>query len=71
MIYLYRHQGILPHTDGPFYYPRAAILSLESTAIFYFLPRLDADKIGTESVSVQHHQEEEEDCCSKETNEWR
>jgi hypothetical protein len=38
------HQGILPHTDGPAYYPLTATLSLESCAILHFSPRLLNDE---------------------------
>jgi len=39
-------QGILPHTDGPQYYPRVAILSLGSPCLMRFRPRLAPAKVG-------------------------
>ncbi|CAM9661728.1 unnamed protein product [Discosporangium mesarthrocarpum] len=39
-------QGILAHTDGPYYAPLVATLSLGSDAIMHFSPRVRADEIG-------------------------
>lgn len=36
-------QGIHPHLDGPIYFPRAAILTLGSSCVFDFYPRVDND----------------------------
>ncbi|OLQ11640.1 Alpha-ketoglutarate-dependent dioxygenase alkB-like 6 [Symbiodinium microadriaticum] len=36
-------QGILPHLDGPVYFPRAAIISLGSHCIFDFYPRFEEE----------------------------
>ena len=41
-------QGILHHTDGPSYYPKVAILSLESSCIMTFRKRLESSLIGSE-----------------------
>ncbi|CAE7320961.1 Alkbh6, partial [Symbiodinium necroappetens] len=35
--------GILPHLDGPVYFPRAAIISLGSHCIFDFYPRFEEE----------------------------
>lgn len=40
-------EGILHHTDGPSYYPKVAILSLNSSCIMTFRKRLDSAAIGT------------------------
>ena len=40
-------EGILHHTDGPSYYPKVAILSLNSSCIMTFRKRLDSSAIGT------------------------
>lgn len=45
-------QGIMPHTDGPYYVPRTATLSLESDAIMHFSPRLAAAEIGQPGVKT-------------------
>jgi alkylated DNA repair protein alkB family protein 6 len=42
-------QGIMHHTDGPSYYNRVAILSLESTVILTFKPKLAPAEIGLKS----------------------
>jgi alkylated DNA repair protein alkB homolog 6 len=39
-------QGIMHHTDGPRYYDRVVILSLESSTVMSFHPRLSSDEIG-------------------------
>ena len=39
-------QGILHHTDGPKYVNKVAILSLGSTVVMSFRPRLSPDRIG-------------------------
>ncbi|TRY52393.1 Alpha-ketoglutarate-dependent dioxygenase AlkB-like protein [Cryptosporidium tyzzeri] len=37
-----QYKGILPHKDGPLYYPRVAIISLESDTLFdFWSPSLD------------------------------
>jgi len=41
-------QGILPHTDGSFYAPRTATLSLGGDAVMTFQPRLRPEDIGGE-----------------------
>ncbi|CAN0045812.1 unnamed protein product, partial [Phaeothamnion confervicola] len=41
-----RGQGILPHTDGGYYYNLTATMSLASDAVMTFAPRLDAAQIG-------------------------
>ena len=43
-----KSQGILHHTDGPSYYPKVAILSLDSPCIMTFRKRLESSLIGTE-----------------------
>lgn len=40
----------MPHTDGPFYAPRTATLSLGSDAIMHFSPRIAAEDIGRPGV---------------------
>lgn len=41
-------QGILPHTDGPVYYPTTATLSIgQSSVLLNFRPRLATHNIGT------------------------
>lgn len=40
----------MAHTDGPFYQPRTATLSLESDAIMHFSPRLAAADVGRPGV---------------------
>lgn len=42
----------MPHTDGPYYAPRTATLSLESDAIMHFSPRLAAGEIGRPGVKA-------------------
>ncbi|CAM9288936.1 unnamed protein product, partial [Choristocarpus tenellus] len=39
-------QGIMPHTDGPYYAPLTATLSLGSDAIMHFSPRVGTNDIG-------------------------
>ncbi|EAK89289.1 CG6144-like AlkB, partial [Cryptosporidium parvum Iowa II] len=40
-----QYKGILPHKDGPLYYPRVAIISLESDTLFDFWnPSLDTQE---------------------------
>jgi len=34
-------QGIMPHTDGPLYFPRVAIISMSGHTVFEFRPRLN------------------------------
>ncbi|CAM9536262.1 unnamed protein product [Pylaiella littoralis] len=46
-------QGIMAHTDGPFYRPRTATLSLGSDAIMHFSPRLAAADVGRPGVQSQ------------------
>jgi alkylated DNA repair protein alkB family protein 6 len=41
-------QGILHHTDGPKYYSKVAILSLDSSCLMTFRKRLEPSQIGTE-----------------------
>lgn len=43
-------QGIMAHTDGPFYQPRTATLSLGSDAIMHFSPRLAPADVGRPGV---------------------
>ncbi|KAF7456111.1 alpha-ketoglutarate-dependent dioxygenase alkB 6 [Cryptosporidium felis] len=38
------NMGILPHKDGPLYFPRVAIVSLESDVLFDFWNPLDQEK---------------------------
>ena len=40
----------MPHTDGPFYAPRTATLSLGSDAVMHFSPRVAAEDIGKPGV---------------------
>lgn len=42
-----RGQGILPHTDGLYYHPLTATLSLGGSAIMTFSPRIAASAVGT------------------------
>ena len=44
--------GIMPHTDGPLYYPFVVILSLESSCIFSFFKGYSDFKEGTASCSL-------------------
>lgn len=46
-------QGIMPHTDGPFYAPRTATLSLGSDAIMHFSPRVTAADIGQPGIETR------------------
>lgn len=39
-------QGILPHTDGPHYFPQVATLSLGRACLMHFRRRLTPDQIG-------------------------
>ena len=41
-----QNQGILPHTDGPLYYPTTATLSIGSEVLLSFQKRLDSHEIG-------------------------
>ena len=41
-----RGQGILPHTDGLYYHPLTATLSLGGSAIMTFAPRVSAGDVG-------------------------
>ncbi len=43
-------QGIMPHTDGPAYYPKAVILSICSDAVMTFSPNVMTDRIGLDST---------------------
>lgn len=43
-------QGIMAHTDGPFYQPRTATLSLGSDAVMHFSPRLAPADVGRPGV---------------------
>ncbi len=43
------HEGILHHTDGPSYHNYVAILSLESTCVMTFKPKLSTTEIGIQS----------------------
>eukprot|EP00668_Euglena_longa_P004408 GGOE01005163.1.p2 GENE.GGOE01005163.1~~GGOE01005163.1.p2 ORF type:complete len:158 (+),score=43.37 GGOE01005163.1:408-881(+) len=42
-------QGIMPHSDGPRYWPCVAILSLASTVLMHFRPRLSTAELGVKS----------------------
>ena len=44
--------GILPHTDGPSYYPLTATVSLCSSALMQFRPRLLPSEIGVATQEV-------------------
>ncbi|CAM9641200.1 unnamed protein product [Chrysoparadoxa australica] len=44
-------QGILPHTDGPWYRPRTATLSLGSDAVMSFESKLASHEIGSPNLS--------------------
>lgn len=44
-------EGILPHTDGPLYFPCTATLSLGSDAVMGFAPRVPSELVGTPSQS--------------------
>ncbi|CAM9256206.1 unnamed protein product, partial [Scytosiphon promiscuus] len=46
-------QGIMGHTDGPFYEPRTATLSLGSDAVMHFSPRVETSRIGTPGVETR------------------
>jgi alkylated DNA repair protein alkB homolog 6 len=47
-------QGILPHTDGPAYWPQTATLSLgPSSVLLKFTPRLSTNEIGKKSVETR------------------
>ena len=46
-------QGIMPHTDGPFYAPRTATLSVGSDAVMHFSPRVAAADIGRPGVDAR------------------
>uniref|UniRef100_A0A6U5HGW6 Fe2OG dioxygenase domain-containing protein n=1 Tax=Corethron hystrix TaxID=216773 RepID=A0A6U5HGW6_9STRA len=50
----YSHEGILPHTDGPAYYPLTAALSLGQTESIHFTPRRG---IKMEEVSNEQKKE--------------
>ncbi|XP_039045135.1 alpha-ketoglutarate-dependent dioxygenase alkB homolog 6-like isoform X2 [Hibiscus syriacus] len=53
------NQGIMPHQDGPAYYPVVAILSLGSPAVMDFTPhsRLDSCKsTSTDNNGAEKHQ---------------
>lgn len=43
----------MPHTDGPFYSPRTATLSLGSDAVMHFSPRVAAEDIGQPGVDTR------------------
>ncbi|KAH7649272.1 AlkB [Cryptosporidium bovis] len=44
------NSGIMPHRDGPLYYPKVAIISLESDTVFDFWePYIHSDLIEEES----------------------
>lgn len=45
----------MPHTDGPYYEPRTATLSLGSDAIMNFSPRIAAGDIGKRGVENRAH----------------
>jgi hypothetical protein len=40
------NQGILPHTDGPLYYPKTATLSIGNSVLLNFKKRLTTSEIG-------------------------
>jgi hypothetical protein len=40
------NQGIMPHTDGPLYYPKTATLSIGNSVLLYFQKRLTTHEIG-------------------------
>ena len=44
--------GIMPHTDGPAYYPETATLSLVEPALFRFAPRLGVEVGGAECLTL-------------------
>jgi alkylated DNA repair dioxygenase AlkB len=47
-------QGILPHTDGPAYWPQTATLSLgPSSVLLKFSPRLSTHEIGQKTVETR------------------
>lgn len=46
----------MPHTDGPFYEPRTATLSLGSDAIMHFSPRVATADIGQPGVDIARTQ---------------
>ncbi|CAM9407988.1 unnamed protein product [Ectocarpus sp. 4 AP-2014] len=46
-------QGIMAHTDGPFYEPRTATLSLGSDAVMHFSPRIETSRIGRPGVETR------------------
>ena len=39
-------QGIMPHTDGPLYYPKTATISIGNEVLLYFKRRLSTHQIG-------------------------
>lgn len=43
----------MPHTDGPFYEPRTATLSLGSDAVMHFSPRIETSHIGRPGVETR------------------
>ena len=48
-------QGLIPHTDGPLYFPRVAVLTLEGSALLEFYPTgvtLDAEEGIGEHASL-------------------
>lgn len=50
LVNLYRRgEGILPHTDGPLYYPRTATVSFGSDAVMHFSPPVPTALIGSEA----------------------
>lgn len=50
-------EGILPHSDGPAYRPAVAILSLGSSAIMRFVPRVAPGLVGTEEHRARERAE--------------
>ena len=40
--------GIMPHQDGPLYFPAAAIVSLGATAVMRFTPHASQENVGAE-----------------------
>ncbi|CAN0338916.1 unnamed protein product [Hapterophycus canaliculatus] len=43
----------MAHTDGPFYEPRTATLSLGSDAVMHFSPRVETSRIGSPGVETR------------------
>lgn len=43
----------MAHTDGPFYEPRTATLSLGSDAVMHFSPRVETSRIGRPGVETR------------------